>query len=850
MRHLLPLLAAACTTVSTDLYGDTGDTAAIDLVGPIPTGEVRAGVVTDPAALVGGPSAEGRPGDIVLVNDRVRFVLQGMRPGNFYVTDWGGIIDADIERDDGVGSDVIEKWTPMVGLGHLLDPTAIEVVSDGSDGGPAVVEVTAGETPLRLLEGVLESPGFVGDFGITATHRLSLPPDSWLMEVTTTVRLDAPVDLILADLQFGAPEYAWTWAEGAGFGAPGVGFDHVAYLSNGDGTAWATLRADPTPLVASGLELLTELADIAIAGGPTIPAGDGREVTFTRYYGVGPDLATLTDAAATARGEVVAPVEGTVTADDGPVAGALVTVTADGAPYTVARTDADGTFTADAPGSGAARAVGWHRARFTDVGALTGGYGPYAAGPLREAAIDALGADPGRVEGRGLATPEAPLTLLEPATLTLTVDDGGPFSAVLRRTTAWDEPDAAFAPPRDRSRAASGWAASGTMTLAVEPGTYDLVVFRGPRHELATERLTLEAGDDATRTLDLPSVVTTPGWLIADPHAHAAPSGDGEISMEDRLLVAAATGVQVHVGTDHDHLADYRPLLAPLGLDGTLASIVADEVSPPLRGHYNIYPVDSDPDASNGGAWLWWIDIPTSMEGIVDALRSRHGDDFVLQSNHPFKSSLAELSGWSPGRIARPSYWTPRFQAVEVINSGSLNQAFDFYLDLYARGLPLTPTGVSDSHGHHGGSPGLSVTYVDVGTDDVTAMSDAAFADAVKAAHVVVSRGPFLDLSITPGTTVAGGADLDVEALSPSWIVVDRLKLLKDGEVVETITGTTATFSLRPDDDAFYVVVAEGDTPMQPMSGNTPWAMSAAIRVDVDDDGWTPPLPSLVVAED
>ena len=89
------------------------------------------------------------------------------------------------------------------------------------------------------------------------------------------------------------------------------------------------------------------------------------------------------------------------------------------------------------------------------------------------------------------------------------------------------------------------------------------------------------------------------------------------------------------------------------------------------------------------------------------------------------------------------------------------------------------------------------------------------------------------------------GTVVDVEALSPSWIVVDRLQLWRDGAMVEQIDAATGSFTLSPDADAVYVIVAEGDTSMQPITSRTPWAMTAPYRVDVDGDGFEPPLPPL-----
>ena len=47
-----------------------------DLTERLGEGEVRAGVVTDEAALFGGVSAEGKAGDVKIYNDRAQFVIQ------------------------------------------------------------------------------------------------------------------------------------------------------------------------------------------------------------------------------------------------------------------------------------------------------------------------------------------------------------------------------------------------------------------------------------------------------------------------------------------------------------------------------------------------------------------------------------------------------------------------------------------------------------------------------------------------------------------------------------------------------------------------------------------------------
>ncbi|MCB9665288.1 MAG: CehA/McbA family metallohydrolase [Alphaproteobacteria bacterium] len=852
----LLLLAAGCAPgPAKDDDTDVVDTQAppIDLVTPLGEDEARAGVITDPAALIAGVSAEGRPGDILLINDRVRFVLQASRPASYYLTGWGGILDADVVRPAGEpGRELVEKWAPMFGLGRILAPITIEVIEDGLDGGPAHVRVEAIEAPLALLEGAVESPGLVQELGLEVVVDYVLAPGSSLLEVRSSVTAPTDVQLGVSHVIFGAPEVSTRWTEGEGRSGeiPGT-FGWTGYIAPGGAVA-ATFAPEGELSATGGLDLVASLADAAIGGGPTRALTAGEPVEDVAWYGVARQLSTLTDEVLRRRGVPTTTLAGTVTDGVAPLAGVEVAVLVDDAPWTVAVSGADGAFAVQVPeGSAAvATAVSDRSGRFVDVPDAPP-YAPYADASVRDAVLAELGKGRPRgtsATGRLPAQASDPLVLGPVGRVAITVDDGLPFAVRMTRQGGRATRDERLEPDGPGSGLdAAGWSRGGTLELAVEPGTWRVIVHRGMRFEVHQETVTVTDGGVATVAPSLPAAFEHPGWLLADPHSHASPSGDGEITMEDRLVVAAAVGIQVHFGTDHDHLADYRPLLGALGLDDVLATVLSDEVSPPLRGHMNIYPVRSDPLASNGGAYSWWDDIPTTTSEITEALRARHGADFVLQLNHPLDNGLGAAARWTPGRIGRSDYWSQDFQAVEVINAGKQEESFPFWLDLVTHGHRAAPVGVSDSHGHLGGDVGMTATWLGAGVDVPAALDDDTLVATLRGLRTQATRGPFLLPSSQPGQVVAPGATLTVEARSPSWIVVDRLLLLRDGVEVDRVDGTSATFTLDAGVDASFVVVAEGDAPMAPVTSRTPWAVIGPWFVDAGGDGWTPPDGPLVV---
>ena len=96
------LFTACALLVSCSKERDTAsESSGLSLTERLDAGEVRAGVVTDTAALFGGISAEGNIGDIKIYNDRVRFIIEAAGESNYYISYGGGIIDADIVRPFG-----------------------------------------------------------------------------------------------------------------------------------------------------------------------------------------------------------------------------------------------------------------------------------------------------------------------------------------------------------------------------------------------------------------------------------------------------------------------------------------------------------------------------------------------------------------------------------------------------------------------------------------------------------------------------------------------------------------------------------------------------------------------------
>lgn len=862
-----PFVALAACVVALD----TGDSAStvLDLSETLGADEVRAGVVAQRQDLFGGISAEGTIGDFKIYNDRARFIIEAVGDSNYYMDYGGSLIDADIVRPAGQpGRDLVDELAPMVSLARIVDATAVTVVSDGSDGA-AIIRVEGRGAPLRLATGAVENPDLVPDYDLRIVTDYTLLPGEYALTAKTTVYNEDSTDFIASIGLFGivAQEVASFWRPGTGFDDPDSRDHAMQALVGNKNEGVIALMAEEGLLSSSALgEVVSGLAAGITAFGSAQTVAPGQSVSWTARIGVGPDLAALETERLARAGAADSVLESRITDTKGQsIAGARVTLLdAAGEPLTVAFTDENGDWTASVGEAVSYVATGRGTGEVLDIPAGHGNISPYdrshddALLSLTQGAVPVPFA-----EGYGVAQGSlTELGLTPPGIINVVIEDGGPaFVTVDFAAGDAVNDDRRIYPSRPSGHAAVGYVRDGTLEIPVEPGTYTITASRGVRYEVATVSATVESGATFEAPLALSAAYVLDGVITLDPHSHAAPSGDGEVSMEGRLLSMASNGIEVHFGTDHDHVADYNPALEALGMSGWLRSIVASEVSPVMRGHFNAYP-SKQTGAANGSAPRWWQGVE-STSALFEQIRVIVGSTGIIQANHPVSSSgMFTRSDYSPaeGTVGESNRWSNDFNAMELLNSNDYAEFFPYYADLAARGKRVTPVGVSDSHSIRSGDPGLNLTFLNAGV----AFADFGPDDLVRAMAnqaTVVSHGPYLEATIdgewAPGQETSSKS-VDIRVLAPSWIPVDTLKLWRDGVEIESVACDGAapewclhTFTFPTDSDGSYIVTAEsiGLPITQVWPGSYAWSATAAISVDVGGDGWTAPKAALIIEE-
>ena len=900
MASPLPLLFLLIGCPGPADTGDDGVFMGADPAVPAAPGEARAGVIRDgsdgEAALFGGISAEGRAGDIKIYNSEVQFIIQGPYESHGYVPTGGGIIDADLVRDDDqLGRDLVEDVYLAFSMSRLFHADSVVVITEGSDGTDAIVQATGTDVPWAWFQGMFErDEPVVDELGLEITTTYTLAPDSDTLRISTEIVNpdEDPVEISPQEGAWMSGEDLIPWSYGTGYDDDDSDVRTVLTMTGRHGEAVLSLwRDDGSATYGTGV--ITSLAaeyGMILAELGIEELNQGQSVTYDRALTISADPSSALGAKATTSGESTGEVCGAVEDTAGPVAGARVHLVSSATAATVggwALTDDDGAFCAKLrTGAYTAYAVGHSDLEHVQLPNGRGRMAPFAADSVNEPVLELFRGEreaeapawaTGHPASQGIgfdltdtdSSAEITLELGQPGRLELQLEDdqGTALPGVLElRWSAGTPPESAVPEAlRDAlgvptsSRAGGAWTADGTITMDVLPGTYNLIASHDWRHEKALQNeIEVVAGETTTLTMTMDRVLERQGWLALDSHLHGAPSFDGALPMADRLVACTAVGVDLAAITDHDVHVDYAPLVEALGLSDRLRSYAGVEVTTMLRGHFNIYTqVPDDRTVRNGGALAWW-DLRVSTEELFDQMRQAVEPDALLQINHPRTPGMLTFSGYDPGtgEASDPDAFSWDFEVFELLNGGveDLHEVRQDWFSFLNLGHTPTPLGVSDSH-YRFIPCGLGRTDVYLERDEPADVTWDDLREALLAGHIVVASGTTLRVQAgdaLPGDAVSGETiALEVAVSAPSWIAPGSLRVYRNGEVVWEQDLAEAdsqglwfddTIHLESDADAWFVVEVEGDQSLgDAWRNHTPYAISNALFLDVDGDGWEAP---------
>lgn len=369
----------------------------------------------------------------------------------------------------------------------------------------------------------------------------------------------------------------------------------------------------------------------------------------------------------------------------------------------------------------------------------------------------------------------------------------------------------------------------GRYAAAVPPGSYDLVIVKGPEYRLLHRKLEIRSGAQTDISVQLERWVDMParGWYSGDDHIHVARPDQ---SLNPQIL-AFTSAEDIHVAN--------LVQMTNVGSSGNFRQYAFGPEGHYVEGHHALVSGQESPRSSHRGHTL----------GLNTAELVISQEEYFIYDRVARK--VREQGGlWGYAHVAIDAFNVDYGLALdvplgvvdflEVLQMGMLNTAYLY--DFLNLGYRLLPAAGSDyPYIHIAGSERI---YAKTGAD----FSPRAWFAAWQQGRSFVSNGPIIDFSVNGDEDaseyhVGAGEGLLFTATAAVNPDIDRLvglELIQHGEIVSAVTSEDGSESLQlshtlnPTESAWVVLKAYGE------DGRVALTSPVYLYVDGDTQTWKP----------
>ena len=421
----------------------------------------------------------------------------------------------------------------------------------------------------------------------------------------------------------------------------------------------------------------------------------------------------------------------------------------------------------------------------------------------------------------------------------------------------------------------------GKFRQQIAPGKYEVIVSLGPEYDAVFQMIDVKAGQEVEVAAKMQRVVNTTGWISSDFHSHSSPSGDNTGSQFGRVQNLLCEHIEFAPCTEHNRISTYVPHIKRLKAESRMQTCPGMELtgSPLPINHQNAFPLRLRPRFQDGGGPVTDANPIAQIERL--ALWDQ-GSEKLVQENHP---NLLQILNDRDLDGKRDSGFEKMFEYMDVVEvhppagifqkpepdkQGKLSRnPIYHWMQLLNLGYRITGVVNTDAHYNYHESGWLR-NYIQSDTDQPAEIQPLNVVRAAKAGHVVMTSGPFLEVSMQagdsapapPGSTVVvadGKAMLHVRVQCPNWIDINRVQVFVNGRAEKRWNFTrrehATKFSnevvrfdqqipISVDKDAHIIVATIGEglklgRVMGPRFGELPpCAVSNPIFLDADGKGF------------
>ena len=338
----------------------------------------------------------------------------------------------------------------------------------------------------------------------------------------------------------------------------------------------------------------------------------------------------------------------------------------------------------------------------------------------------------------------------------------------------------------------------GDFAVDLPPGEVSVLAMKGFEREPVRATVTVEPGRVASLRLSLPRFTDfgARGWFSGSDHVHMNYGGNLRNTPENLLFMAAAEDLDLvgeKIANKDNRIFDHHHYPGPVDKARSSPERMlawGQEYRPPFYGHINLINL-TEHLLSPYTTGYEGTAIESLYPSNTDVFRMAQEQGAVGGYVHPYSSDPPAVGyGGARGFPVDLALGTVTYLEVMTSARQAVNTAKVWHRALNC-GFKVTASGGEDSITDLHRTPALGAArmYAHVG-DRLTWDG---WVDAVRSGRTFITNGPLVQLSIN-GEIAGGevrlpreGGSVEVEALMESAFPVERLELIRNGAVVESI---------------------------------------------------------------
>ncbi|HPB33073.1 MAG TPA: hypothetical protein PLB62_16610, partial [Candidatus Sumerlaeota bacterium] len=336
------------------------------------------------------------------------------------------------------------------------------------------------------------------------------------------------------------------------------------------------------------------------------------------------------------------------------------------------------------------------------------------------------------------------------------------------------------------------YSATGNETIDLPTGRYKIVFSRGPEYDNYEEEILITYTGNNEINARLNRVVDTAGYITADIGVRTNNSQDCYVTPEDRLVTAAAEGVEYIVSGDSNIAFNLAPALEKTGLAPFIRTGIGKRfefAGPDSPGTFLIWPF-SEAEAAREGVSLDTKNAP----GFFKSIRAQYPDSLiqVCRPGFPLEGYFTRFGYDHKEKhtITDPefSYEFDLLEFWEGKRFGASEETLKMMMNVWLAGYDrIRPTGGSFSHETWGEEVGYPRLYIATENDDPAKVTDKDIVAGIRKGNYQISNGPFIKFTVNgmpPGSIVTdtdGTIDCHLEVFAPPWVHTSYIEVKMDG---------------------------------------------------------------------